>query len=321
MKLPWQKNFLKVPKELTERVNNIESDNIIISAAKRVLKKDINNGLYQHLNIYYRDDKLFYEPSILPSPKVGRYSKYNVNGREIVLKDLPKIPKSYSREVPNFGDWSKGTHDITRDIMVYPRKYWLPKNINVDVELLETTENSYVFKFSLDTIISKNSDDFEEELLYHANLLQENCGVCNTFEANANDEDYIKTLYVNWELLPIGTRSINSNIDYILTKFKNPSSQMKETVKERMEFLKELGADTIVLGTNKFNRYIGAKFEDKDIILLENFRYGNAIYVFLNNWEELSKLSRTKLLKNNDKDFARITHVGNWKEKVKDVIG
>ena len=67
-----------------------------------------------------------------------------------------------------------------------------------------------------------------------------------------------------------------------------------------------------VKGTNKFNSYFGAKF-DNDIVVLENKEYGNAIYVFYDDWDALSRFSRTELLRMNTDKVTKITHTKNWK--------
>jgi len=116
------------------------------------------------------------------------------------------VKESYSAEVPNYGDWSKGSHEINWSRLVYQRKYWLPKLLCIKINLLNQEDNIYTFKFSLDTVLSTDEPNFNEDLLFHCNLLQENIGACDVFAADSADEEYIQTLYVEWELLPPGKR-------------------------------------------------------------------------------------------------------------------
>lgn len=44
---------------------------------------------------------------------------------------------------------------------------------------------------------------------------------------------------------------------------------------------------------------------------MENMIYGNATYVFRDNWEELSKLSKAEIIKNNLQD-KRFVHRESW---------
>ena len=49
----------------------------------------------------------------------------------------------------------------------------------------------------------------------------------------------------------------------------------------------------------------------KHLVLMENMIYGNATYVFRDNWEELSKLSKAEIIKNNLQD-KRFVHRESW---------
>jgi hypothetical protein len=62
------------------------------------------------------------------------------------------------------------------------------------------------------------------------------------------------------------------------------------------------------------NRYIGALFAD-DLVVFENVRYGNALYVLYGNWEEISKRPRIDLLRNRDVSFERFVHSADWTER------
>lgn len=185
MKFPWKKNFLKLPDTITSRLKMLGSELLVVGVVK---KEDIKSGVYRHLQITSDKDNISYVETLLPNFNAGRYSNYNVNGRTIIRRDLPKINKTYSADVPNFGDWSKGSHEISWNRLVFQKEHWLPMDINILVEKLEEDEDSIVFKFELDTFISKRDDDIETNLLFHCNLLQENCGECYLFPANSTND-------------------------------------------------------------------------------------------------------------------------------------
>lgn len=318
MSSKWKKSFRKVPGKILIKLKSLKSDNIVVACVKKIPLNDIKSEMYKHLGLTMKDGKVHYEETIVPNPQTGRFSRYNLHGRVITLKDLPMIEKSYSADAPNFGDWSKGSHEITWDRKVYQKKYVLPKEISIKIELLTQAENNYTFKFSLDTFLSKKQDDLLDELLFHCCLLQENTGLCDIFEANASNEDYIKTLYVGWELLPPGIRD-SEIINRILKTSKGHSPEIESTIKERLSFFRSLKIKNKIVGINRFNRYFGAKLEN-GYVILENVRYGNAIYVFKKNWEEFSKLSRIELQHLNSDDIVRIPHTNNWKNNVKQAI-
>ena len=315
----WKKNYRKVPIEILIKLEQITSDDILVSCAKKIPLLDIENGIYEHVGITLSDSSVSFDQSIIPETDTGRYSKYNALGREIILRHLPMVTASYSADVPNFGDWSNGSHDITWTREVYQREYWMPKHLNINIDLLEQIEGEFMFKFSLDTTLSKQDKHFMDDLLYHCNVLQENVGLCDVFSAESTDSEYVDTLYVDWDLLPPGSRNIDSNVSIITGTVRNPNSNLDKEIRERMEFFETLNLQTYIRGKNKFSQYFGAVLKS-GLVILENVRYGNAIYIFKRDWEDFSKLSRTELLGMRSTDIIRILHTNNWKNNVKHAV-
>jgi|ERR1019366_10265572 hypothetical protein len=103
-----KKNIRSVPKHVLDRINAFELDDIVVACVKRLKADDL--GRYAHLGLTIQAGQLVTLPATVPSPTAGRYSKANVEGREIIRKDLPMVTKSYSWESPNWGDWSNGSH-------------------------------------------------------------------------------------------------------------------------------------------------------------------------------------------------------------------
>jgi hypothetical protein len=321
MKLPWKKNVNKLPREILEKLNTFGTESIKVSGSKEIKREDILDGKYAHIGILIEgENKLIFNKMILPKPGVGRFSNYNVNGRTILRRDLPKVDKSFSREMPVYGDWSRGSFTQTRNMKVFQREFWLPKELLLEIEVIDTLKEGYLFKFSIDrALVNTENEEFYQELLFFCNVLKENTGICDIYKAEASDLEYIKTLQVEWELLPPGTANLDSNIKYLLGKHRNPSQKLADVYADRIEFFDSLKPKQYITGNDKFNRYFGALLED-DMVILENSSYGNAIYIFFENWQELSKLSRVELLSSTNKDFERVTHYGKWKNRVTNVI-
>lgn len=318
MKMSWKKNVQKVPEKIIRKIEKVQDETVVVATVKEITKEEIIQGKYQHLLISY-DDELVYEDTIFPNSLVGRYSNYNANGRTIIRKDLPKGPKSFTNTVPIFGDWGKGSVDVTRTILVFPREYWLPQNYKIKISLLEEKEESFDFKFSIDILLLKTDEKFMDKLLYQCNILMENTGQCDVFAKEATDKDYIDTLQVEWEIFPPGQGNFEKNLQRLISKHRNPSKKIIDIYSDRMEFFEELKPIRYISGTNSFSSYFGAQIT-KNLVVLENASYGNAIYILFEEWEELSKKSRTELLNSTDRNFERITHTGNWKNKVRNSI-
>ena len=59
-------------------------------------------------------------------------------------------------------------------------------------------------KFAIDQVLNRRSPDFESELFYNLNILQENIGAAFVYEGTATLQQYQDTVRVDWEILPPG---------------------------------------------------------------------------------------------------------------------
>lgn len=309
-----------VPRAIDLKVASFRGNAIQAAVAKRVPQSDLESNLYGHLGITWNEDGPNFSEDILPDPSVGRWSKTNVHGYEVVRKDLPMITRTFEFEVPNWGDWYNGSHSVTQDRQVYPRDLIPPRNLGLKVSLLGTVQAAdrlFVFRFAVDDILDRTNERFEAELLYDLNLLQENVGAADVFEPDATVDDFLRTLFVTWELLPPGER--DSNIATIVRNVGGLNATQRAQLVERYDLLAALGPRHFIAGTSGFRRYFGAYFED-DLVVFENVEYGNAIYVMGEQWETLSRLSRTELLERAQRDFERIPHVEGWQHRIRALV-
>lgn len=86
-------------------------------------------------------------------------------------------------------------------------------------------------------------------------------------------------------------------------------------VAERFEAMENTGYVAVIVGREGFRRYVGYKYKD-DLVVLENFDYGNALYVMYSNWEANSSKPRIDLIAEPDGNFDRVRHVAGWQERV-----
>jgi hypothetical protein len=154
---------------------------------------------------------------------------------------------------------------------------------------------------------------FKKNVLNDINLLQENTGVCNLFKSDMTLEEYQKTISVAWEILPVGTR------DQVLAKIYKLLKMTKSNdgvIEERYDVLEKLKPINWVAGSSGMQRYFGAVFES-NVVVFENVRYGNAIYLMKDKWEELSKKTRGELVRDFEKDIVRIIHRKGWQSNLR----
>jgi len=317
--MKWKKNFRKMPPNIAEKLGKINSDNIAVVSVKQIKREDIENDDFAHLRISLGEDGLRHPESIIPDPRQGIYSSWNVNGKEIVRKDLPKETHYNVIEAPNWGDPSRGTHTVYLPYKKYPRDFVPPRHAAIEIESYEKSPDLpvYILKFQVSEILNRNTPDFEERLFFALNMLQENVGSSDVAAAGTPFNEYVKTLHVTWNILPPGT------IDDVVSRLF-PDGKItehdKNTITERYEFFLSLKPVALVFGESGFQRYFGAMIKE-DLVIFENDKYGNAIYVMYSNWKELSQKSRVELLSGKyGKEFDRVVHKGNWQKRVRRII-
>lgn len=310
-----KRNFLKIPSKLIDRIRTFDQDDVVVACAKFLRPEDVKR--YSHLGLSLAGAKLVVPEPVVPNPKAGKWSRANVEGYEKIRKDLPKIYKSFEVEVPNWGDWSSGSHEVTWTREVYLRDFYPPKEVELSVTLLREENSGYLVKFAIDQVINRRTANFERELLYNLNLLQENVGAADVFVSAATLADYAATIRVDWQLLPPG--SVDEVVRGMLKGKKPVTPEQEETMKKRVTVMGQLKPQVYIAGTDGFLRYFGAKFGD-DFVVFENVRYGNALYLMYEDWQTLSKRSRVELLNGPRNSFDRIEHREGWEAQLKAAV-
>lgn len=169
----------------------------------------------------------------------------------------------------------------------------------------------------MDHVLDRTSPQFDDDLRYALNLLQENAGKVDVFASDAPLDEYLGTIYVDWELLPPGER--DADIARILSGFGRATPEVRQKLTERYDLLVSLFPQAFVTGSSGFRRYFGAKFAD-DLVVFENLEHGNAIYVMFEQWASLSQKSRLELLSGDRAGFERVVHKAGWKDKLRTIV-
>lgn len=315
----WKKNVRKVPPSILDKVADFQQPECVVACLRRIPKDHLSHGIYSHLGMIWADGGVTFPEQVVPDPRTGRYSRANIEGKSIPRKDLPMVTRTFSVDAPNYGDWSLGSHEVSWDRDVYQRDYIPPRELAIKIEQVaeDVQLQSLVFRFTVDEVLDRGSTDFHERLLFNINLLQENVGNFDVFPSSAPVETYLKSLYVNWELLPPGEREVN--IAKIFRSVKTDEPRIRQQIAQRYDFLARLKPLQFIRGTNGFRNYCGAQFAP-DLVVFENIEYGNAIYVMFEDWATLSQKSRTELLAEHPDNIVRVPHTADWEGRLSGLI-
>ena len=166
MKKPWKRNLRVIPLSIVEKVERMETNECIVSCIQKIDHEKIQSGLFNHLGIKWTNEGLTFPSKILPSMEIGSYSKRNQTGYEVVHKDRPMITRTWSVESPNFGDPSKGYHDVEFSQQVYERDYYGPKLLVIRIECIgnDIQDQSQIFKFTVEDVLKRTDHTFAEQL-------------------------------------------------------------------------------------------------------------------------------------------------------------
>lgn len=314
-----RKNINKIPPSVLKKLDTIKESEVVAGCAVKFKADDLASGRLKHLGITLTDKGLNLPTSIVPPESQGKYSDRNINGFEVVRKDLPKETHYNSIESPNWGDSYYGTHTVNLPYQKYPRDFYPPRELEILMSSKDVRPNlpTYIIAFQVQEVLDKHDRSFKDRLLENLNLLQESVGACGVEAATMALSDYAKSLHVSWEILPPGT--LEETIERVF-RGKTPTQQQKDVTAERYNFFQSLKPKGLVFGQSGFRRYFGALLED-NLVVFENVEYGNAVYILFDNWEELSKISRLDLMSGKfNGSFERVVHTSGWKGKVKTIV-
>src|SRR5262249_3856210 len=130
-------------------------------------------------------------------------------------------------------------------------------------------------------------------------------------------EETPQTVLIEWQIFPPG--SVDEIVRFFSAGMKGNRGRNEEILRERVKTFKELKPEAYIRGVDGFNRYIGAKFSD-NLVVFENWNYGNALYILYENWKEIAKLPRFDLLRDTRAHFDRIIHAPGWQQRLEETI-
>lgn len=305
----WQRNLLRVPPEVRAKLDAEPNVEFLVGVVRSIPIAKIKAGDFRHLGITADDDPTETPTRIMPLAEMGRYSYRNRKGWEVVRDDLPKTTRTFTYSTPNWGDWSKGSHLTWQTRDVYQRDYYEPPELEIVVERLRVGSSEQVFKFIVDFALDQKSHGFDDDLLFALNLLQENVGAVGLLSKTGTSEELLAPLNLDWEVFPPGT--VDDVVRRMVGTIKKPTKTQEGVIRDRVALFNSLKPKKFIQGHGGLNRYIGAMFAD-DLVVFENVRYGNALYVLYDNWTDVSQRSRVDLLRTHDAPFDRFVHGDGW---------
>lgn len=245
---------------------------------------------------------------ILPAV-VGMRSKYNANGDFIKHKDKPK---EWCCRIGYIKDWHGHEHMV--DIS-YPR--YQRTNIpapNVHLTISEAGNARYIV-----SPILINSDGNKEANKHIINLFLELFAHCEVYAKDLSPVLLdIPIKRINWHILPEGDK-VWDRVGGYIGNITHLANKKQRILSERAKLICEFGPDNIYVGNGGFAGYLIYEFRRKNFFVVDSIMYGQATYILGDDWETISKLSKSDIVQN-DLHQDRIIHTRSWVEYMRKAL-
>jgi hypothetical protein len=213
-------------------------------------------------------------------PKViGKTSDFNANGKEIKLRDLPKVKKTRVIHT-TWQDWHGYPHSgmVYREYKVFQTELIPPPCI--ELTIVETVQSQKILQAGVFEKTEHNS----QAIIHAINLLLELFGECEILTgegARAVGDKKLKRL--NWEVLPKGKYPWKKAKDIVEKIIEDKDKSQQHVLRHNFEAITRHEPDFIAVGKGGFSGYLICGFKDQKCYVLESTQPDNATYVFSKN--------------------------------------
>jgi len=250
--------------------------------------------------------------SLMPA-LIGKVTAFNANGREVVRSDLPmeRQPRSF---YTTWQDWHGKEHSgiQTRSIPMYPRDYISAPSESLHVvamngrKLIATKETTL-------------ADENEAENLHLANLMLECFGEFEPVDSASGLTVGAILKRLQWDILPQGAFPWERIRGIVRTVTETLKTSEKVVVESRLQAIARYEPDFLATGRGGFSGYFVHGFSRRGIYVLESIHLDNATYIFRNNWEEFSRLTKNQII-NGEIPHSRLVHDNGWNGRLRAVM-
>lgn len=256
-------------------------------------------------------DPLQLGDKVLPTP-VGPVSLFNAEGRLRKIRNRKKEKISYEVR-SSWLEWhgnERKTRYGTKVVSYYRFPTELDEPPGVELAISEDpTGNQMICAPAV--IYQPDS----ARLIHIVNLMLEIFGICEFSDASLNTIAPAATK-VFWEILPRGPWDFDRLKRSVIPTYGVPKRQ-QEVAEENLRFLLKHSPGAIAAGKAGFSGYAVYVYDHSNFCLCENSRYGNATYVLPDEWESLTRLSKSELLEKLG-EKTRIIHDSHWRSRIEE---
>jgi hypothetical protein len=257
--------------------------------------------------------------SVLPPTSFGPITRYNAEGKNLIHRDQPmeiayRIVEWHWREFHGRGDYIERSDFKEVPYPRYPRTWQPPPS--EELKIAQMTSGDKVLVASNVVYNVEN----EQKIRHTINLFLEIFGECEILSRGLDEIIQTRVSRLNWTILPQGRMPWNQLRQSLQPIIDRASKGNRAVIENRFKTFCDQIPDFCMIGRSGFDGYVIFGFTDRQLFVLESRFPGNATYIFDQNWETLSQLTKAEILGNHfQRD--RIIHRQNWHERVAGLFG
>ena len=249
--------------------------------------------------------------AVLPAVR-GPVSRFNAQGKEIVHRDQEKETVYRQREWTR-KEWH-GDHQVEVTDFVdipyqrYPRTFIRPPGVEFRSGV--TTEGSPILVTERRTYDGPADD----RCLHVINLMLEYFGECDVLGEDLASIIGVEVKRLNWHVLPEGARTwdqLRAELGPHIDQFDGAKNA---AFRSRLDHVNKFGPTFAAVGRAGFKGYVIFGFPQKGLTFCESIYKFNATYVFGEDWQEVSRLSKTHVL-DQKLHKHRLIHMPGWHDR------
>lgn len=256
--------------------------------------------------------------TVLPDTSLGPVSRFNAEGKYIKHKDQP-METAYRMVEWHWTEF-RGRYDTEemtdwRDVPYqrYPRTY-IPAP-SIELRIAATTQGLPVL---ITDSIAYNEDKFET-IRHIANLFLEIFGECQIFGHDLEQVINSPIKRLNWKILPPGRYPWERLEEHVRPLIEQARQGNQAVIEDRFKTINNYHPDFHAIGQAGFYGYVVFGFPAKGIFVFESIFTGNATYIFDENWEELSKMTKAEIL-SEQLQRDRVIHLRGWHDRILGIL-
>jgi hypothetical protein len=272
------------------------------------------NRLVDKLHLCGFSQALEIGETVLPNASLGPVSQFNAEGKYIKHKDQP-METAYRMVEWHWKEF-RGRHDTEdmtdwRNVSYprYPRTYVSAPSVE-----LQIASNAQGSSMLIADPVEYNEDNFDT-IRHTVNLFLEIFGECQIFGDDLEQIIHSPLIRLNWKILPPGRYPWERLEEHVRPLIEQARQGNQVIIEDRFKTINGYNPDFHAVGQAGFYGYVVFGFPAKGIFVFESIFTRNATYVFDENWEDLSKMTKAEIL-SEQLQRDRIIHLRGWHDRI-----